>query len=90
MKKLTQVEASQVLTEAYRLRTQYRDSGSRLGQSIHWACNPEISTLDESLQDKLISLLDADHTSPNDFYHWINEDKVFATFYVRYVEEGDL
>ena len=87
MEKLSHLEATKVLTEAYQLRTQYRESGSRLGQSIHWACNPEISSLDKSLQDKLLSLLDADHASPNDFYHWIDEDKVFATFYIRYVEE---
>lgn len=90
MSKLTYLEATKILTEAYRLKAQFKSSGSRLGQSIHWTCNPEISSLDKSLQDKLLSLLDADHTSPNDFYHWMDEDKVFATFYIRYVEEGGL
>ena len=88
MEKLTHLEATKVLTEAYQLRTQYRESGSRLGQSIHWACNPEISSLDKSLQDKLLSLLDADHASPNDFYYFTDNDKVIELFYQCYTENN--
>ena len=65
---LTHLEATKVLTDAYRLRVEYRKSGSRLGQSIHWAANPELSSLDRDLQEKLIDVLDSHHATVYDFY----------------------
>jgi hypothetical protein len=88
MVKLTQIEATKIMTEAYRLKALFRTSGSRLGQSIHWVCNSELSNLPVQLQNKLIVLLDSDHAGDNDFYHWTDDDKVFTTFYSRYVR-GD-
>lgn len=86
MNKLSHLEATKILTEAYRLKAQFRTSGSRLGQSIHLTYNPELSCLDQELQAKLLSLLDSDHATDNDFYHWTDEDKVFTTFYLLYVK----
>lgn len=88
MNKLTHLEATKVLTDAYRLRTEYRQSGSRLGQSIHWAANPELSSLDMSLQEKLILILDAFHATDLDFYHLTDDNRVMECFYKHYVEQG--
>lgn len=89
MDKLTHLEATKILTEAYRLRTKFRSSGSRLGQSIHWVCNDELSYLKPELQEKLLILLDHYHAGESDFYHWVDDDKILTVFYSRYVQENN-
>lgn len=86
MNKLTQQEAAKVLAEALRLESLYKKSGSRLGQSIHWACNDE-SRLDAELKCKLMQLLDSSYATDDDFYHEIDEVFVTNKFYELYVEQ---
>lgn len=87
MNTLSRKEASQVIAEAYRLKFQYANSGSRLSQSIWWCCSNQTSTLPEELQGKLYQLVDQHRGSELDFYHWKDEQKVIQKFYELYVEE---
>ena len=86
MQKLTQQEASRVLAEALRLESLYKKFGSRLGQSINWACNVE-SRLDAHLKCKLILLLDSSYATDDDFYYDTDEVAVTNKFYELYVEQ---
>ena len=86
MNKLTRQEASMVLAEALRLKSLYKKCGSRLGQSIHWACNDE-SRLDAELKCKLMQLLDSSYVTDDDFYFWDDEIAVTNKFYELYVEQ---
>lgn len=86
MNKLSQLEATQVITEAYRLKFQYANSGSRLSQAIWW-CSSQHSTLPEELQEKLYQLIDQHRGTELDFYYWKDEQKVIQKMYELYVEE---
>ena len=86
MIKLTRKEASQVLTEAYRLKFEHISSGSRLSQCIWW-CSSQHSTLPEELQEKLYQLIDQHRGTELDFYYWEGEQKVIQKMYELYVEE---
>jgi hypothetical protein len=82
--KLTYLEATKVLKEAYRLKTQFRSSSSRLGQSIYWTTNDELSSLDLGLRDKLVSMLLAYHGTEGDFYY-LEDEETLSLFYKLYV-----
>ena len=86
MNKLTRKEASDVLTEARRLKEVHKDAHSRLGQSIWW-CSSGHSTLPEELQTKLYLLIDYHRGTELDFYHVNNDKVVIQKFYELYVEE---
>lgn len=86
MNKLNHKEASQVIMEAYRLKFQCVDSGSRLSQSIWW-CSTKQSTLPEELQEKLYQLIDQHRGTELDFYHDNKDNRVIQKFYEYYVEE---
>lgn len=88
MNKLTQQEAQLVLQEAYRLKAQYVDSKSRLGQSIWWVAsggylNPPIQ---KELQSNLFDLLDFKHDEGIDFYFSTDDNDVLEVFYKHFVE----
>ena len=87
MTKLTHLEATKILIAVYQLRTQYHKSGSRLGQLIHWAANPELSSLEIHLQKKLAEVLDSHHATDIDFFYWTDESEVLKVFYTHYVEK---
>lgn len=84
--KLSSKEASQVITEAYRLKEVHKDAHSRLGQSIWW-CSSQHSTLPEDLQTKLYELIDPHRGTELDFYHDNKDNRVIQKFYELYVEE---
>lgn len=86
MERLTQLEATQVITEAYRLKFQHAASGSRLSQAIWW-CSSLHSTLPEELQEKLYQLIDQHRGTELDFYYWKDEQKVIQKMYELYVGE---
>ena len=88
MNKLSRKEASDVLAEARRLQEKYKDSGSRLSQSIHWACGYEAeSQLPKELCLKLLAMLDKYDQTELDFYHDNKDNRVIQKFYEHYVEE---
>lgn len=86
MNKLSRKEASQVITEAYRLKEAHKDAHGRLSQSIWW-CSSHHSTLPEELQEKLYQLIDQHRGTELDFYYWKDEQKVIQKMYEFYVEE---
>lgn len=88
MNKLTRKEASDVLVEARRLQEKYKDSGSRLSQSIHWACGYQAeSQLPKELCLKLLAMLNKHNATELDFYHDNKDNRVIQKFYELCVEE---
>lgn len=86
MEKLTHLEANKVLTEAYKLRTQFSVHNGRLGQSIHWTTDDSLSSLERDLRLKLEKLIAYYFRTAYNFYYESDEN-VLDLFYKYYVGE---
>lgn len=86
MRLLTQQEAQLVLQEAYRLKAEYANAKSRIGQSMHWTASLD-SKLPFGLVCRLANLLEDKQAEGIDFYHWADDNKVIQCFYEHFVEQ---
>lgn len=91
MQKITREQASEVLMEAYKLKStqakSYGDNHARLGQSIHWVTT--MGDISNELKLTLQQMLDYHHATAYDFFYQKDDEKVIEMFFNNYVELGE-